>query len=158
MTVKLVTIFHGNIEFGIPGHQALICVFDHKTGTPLAVMDGEYITAIRTAATAAVPTKLLARQDARVLTIVGAGTLGHSHLKIIPKVRDFIDIYGSHHSILMTRRNWQQQAQRATSCRRTLSSPSRKQYAGWMWHVYVQIPAPRLSTPIGFHPVLISPL
>lgn len=92
IAVKLVTVFHGNNELGIPGHQALICVFDPKTGTPIAIMDGTYITAIRTAGGAALSTRLLARQDARVLTIIGAGVQGHSHLKILPRVRDFEDI------------------------------------------------------------------
>src|SRR5215475_4997097 len=92
IAVKIVTIFHCNIELGIPGHQALICVFDQKTGTPVAIMDGTYITAIRTAGGAALSAKLLARTDARVLTIIGAGVQGRSHLRILPLVRDFEDI------------------------------------------------------------------
>jgi len=89
ITVKLVTVFHGNLEPGIPGHQALICLFDHETGAPLAVMDGKYITAMRTAGAAALSARLLARQDARVLAIIGAGVQGRSHLKILPQVRLF---------------------------------------------------------------------
>jgi ornithine cyclodeaminase/thiomorpholine-carboxylate dehydrogenase len=91
-TVKLVTVFHGNQQLGIPGHQALICVFDSATGTPLAVMDGAYITAVRTAASAALSARLLARQDARVLAIIGAGVQGRSHLKMLPRVRNFDEI------------------------------------------------------------------
>jgi ornithine cyclodeaminase/thiomorpholine-carboxylate dehydrogenase len=92
ITVKLVTIFHSNLELGIPGHQALICLFDHETGTPLAVMDGTYITAMRTAGATALSTRLLARQDSSVLAIIGAGAQGHSHLKILPQVRTFNEI------------------------------------------------------------------
>jgi ornithine cyclodeaminase/thiomorpholine-carboxylate dehydrogenase len=92
IAVKIVTVFHGNSDLGIPGHQALISVFDPQTGTPLAVMDGTYITAIRTAGGAALSARLLAREDARVLTIIGAGVQGHAHLKIVPRVRDFADI------------------------------------------------------------------
>lgn len=92
IAVKIVTVFHGNSELGIPGHQALISVFDPQTGTPLAVMDGTYITAIRTAGGAALSARLLARADAHVLTIIGAGVQGHAHLKIVPRVRDFADI------------------------------------------------------------------
>ncbi len=92
VTVKLVSVFHGNEQLGIPGHQALICLFDPQTGTPLSVMDGTYITAIRTAGAAALSTRLLARTDTRVLAIVGAGVQGRSHLKMLPRVRPFSEI------------------------------------------------------------------
>ena len=61
--VKLVAAFHGNPARGLPGHQALICLFDAETGTPLAVMDGTYITALRTAGGAALSARLLARGE-----------------------------------------------------------------------------------------------
>ena len=92
MSVKLVSVFHGNRQLGLPGHQALICLFDPKTGSPLAIMDGEYITAIRTAAGAALATRVLAKANAQVLTIIGAGVQGQSHLKVLPLVRDFSQI------------------------------------------------------------------
>ncbi len=92
VTVKLVSVFHGNEQLGIPAHQALICLFDPQTGTPLAVMDGTYITALRTAGAAALSTRLLARTDTRVLAIVGAGVQGRSHLTMLPRVRQFSEI------------------------------------------------------------------
>lgn len=92
MTIKLVSIFHGNEQLGIPAHQALICLFEAQTGTPLAIMDGTYITALRTAGAAALSTRLLARADASVLTIVGAGVQGRAHLQMLPRVRDFAEI------------------------------------------------------------------
>ena len=92
VTVKLVSVFHGNERLGIPSHQALICLFDPETGTPLSFMDGTYITALRTAGAAALSTRLLARTDTRVLAIVGAGVQGHSHLKMLPHVRQFSEI------------------------------------------------------------------
>ena len=92
VSVKLVSVFHGNKQLGIPSHQALICLFDPQTGTPLAFMDGNYITALRTAGAAALSTKLLARTDTQVLAIVGAGVQGHSHLKMLPHVRPFSEI------------------------------------------------------------------
>ena len=55
-------------------------------------MDGTYITAIRTSAAAAVACDVLARQDARVLTIIGAGVQGEHHLRTFPLVRDFDEI------------------------------------------------------------------
>jgi ornithine cyclodeaminase/alanine dehydrogenase-like protein (mu-crystallin family) len=92
VTVKLVSVFGGNELLGIPTHQALICLFDPETGTPLSVMDGTYITALRTAGAAALSTRLLARTDTRVLAIVGAGVQGRSHLQMLPRVRQFSEI------------------------------------------------------------------
>lgn len=92
IAVKLVSVFHGNHKLGIPGHQALICLFDAETGSTRAVMDGTYITAARTAGGAALSTRLLARENANTLAIIGAGIQGESHLKILPRVRSFKEI------------------------------------------------------------------
>ena len=90
--VKLVSVFPHNDAAGLPSHQALIALFDPATGSPLAVMDGTRITAIRTAGAAAVSARHLARKDSRVLAIIGAGVQGHAHLEIFPRVRDFDEI------------------------------------------------------------------
>ena len=58
LEAKLVTLFSGNEGTGIPTHQGLIALFDEKTGTPLAVMDGTQITAARTGAASAVAARL----------------------------------------------------------------------------------------------------
>lgn len=92
LEVKLVSVFPGNHGSSLPSHQGLIALFDEETGAPLALMDGTYITAIRTGGTAAVSARLLAREDARVLTILGAGVQGHSHLSTFPHVREFAEI------------------------------------------------------------------
>jgi alanine dehydrogenase len=92
MTVKMVTVFEGNVAKGMPSHLALICLFNPETGAPLAVMDGEYITAMRTAGSAAVSVQLLARRGAKRLTILGAGVQGRAHLALVPLTRDFDEI------------------------------------------------------------------
>jgi alanine dehydrogenase len=92
LEVKLVSVFPANHHHGLPSHQGLIMVFDEENGSPLAVMDGTYITAIRTGGTAAVATRVLARDDASVLAILGAGVQGASHLATFPRVRDFKEI------------------------------------------------------------------
>lgn len=89
---KLVSVFPANHEHGMPSHQGLIALFNEKNGTPLGVMDGTYITAIRTGGTAAVATRVLAREDAAVLAILGSGAQGRSHLETFPRVRDFTEI------------------------------------------------------------------
>lgn len=92
ITIKLVSVFHDNQRFGIPSHQAVICLFDAQTGSPLSFMDGGYITALRTAGAAALSTRLLARTDSHVLAIIGAGVQGRAHLKMLPRVRQFTEI------------------------------------------------------------------
>jgi alanine dehydrogenase len=87
---KLVTLFPGNRDR--PTHQALIALFDQATGTPVALMDGTYITAMRTAAAAALATRLLARPDVRVLAILGTGVQSRSAQEMFPRVREFAEV------------------------------------------------------------------
>jgi ornithine cyclodeaminase/alanine dehydrogenase-like protein (mu-crystallin family) len=92
LETKLVSVFPENDAHGMPSHQGLIALFDEMNGTPVALMDGTFITAIRTGGTAAVAARTLAREDARVLAILGAGAQGGSHLATFPRARDFQDI------------------------------------------------------------------
>jgi alanine dehydrogenase len=89
---KLVTVFPGNHARVLPSHQGLIVLFGEEDGTPAAVMDGRHITAVRTGAAAAVAARVLARGDAQVLAILGAGVQGRSHLEALPRVRDFREV------------------------------------------------------------------
>jgi alanine dehydrogenase len=88
LETKLVSVFPDHE----PSHQALIAVFDPETGTPLALTDGTYITATRTAAASALSTRLLAREDSRVLAILGTGVQARSHLDAVTRVRDFEEV------------------------------------------------------------------
>ncbi len=83
MSVKIITVFHDNGRLKLPAHQAIITLFDSETGTPVAFMDGEYITAMRTAAGAILSIQHLARANSKTLALVGAGVLGHAHLRMI---------------------------------------------------------------------------
>jgi len=89
---KLVSVFPGNHDHGLPSHQALIALFDEETGSALAVMDGTHITAMRTAATSALSARLLARPDSRVMAILGAGVQGRHHLDAMRRVGEFHEI------------------------------------------------------------------
>src|SRR5438874_4593842 len=87
---KLVTLFPHNTDR--PTHQAAIVLFDPENGTPLALMDGTHITATRTAAAAALAARLLAREDARVLAILGTGVQALSHARAFARIRDWSEI------------------------------------------------------------------
>lgn len=90
LACKLVTLFPHNTDRHT--HQAVIAVFDPANGTPVALMDGTYITAARTAAGSALATRMLARDDARVLAILGTGVQARSHANALTRVRDFTEI------------------------------------------------------------------
>ena len=92
VAVKLVGVFPGNVGLGLEPHPAVICLLDATTGVCLALMDGEEITGLRTAAGAALSTRALAREDASVLAIVGSGVQARAHLRLLPLVRDFAEI------------------------------------------------------------------
>jgi ornithine cyclodeaminase/alanine dehydrogenase-like protein (mu-crystallin family) len=90
MGIKMVTFYPQNVE--LPTHMAVIALFDPKTGEPLALMDGRYITEMRTAAVSAVATDALAAPDATVLAILGAGVQAKAHLEVLGHVRKFEEI------------------------------------------------------------------
>ena len=87
LSCKLVSVFPGNGMLGLPTHQAVVILFDAETGTAKVLMDGTSITARRTAAGSALATKLLAREEASVLLIVGTGVQARTHAHAIRHVR-----------------------------------------------------------------------
>ena len=84
--LKWVAGFRENPKRGLPPVTALIVLVDPEDGAPLAVMDGTYITAIRTGAASAVFAKALAQKNASTLGIIGAGTQGRMHLRAMAHV------------------------------------------------------------------------
>jgi ornithine cyclodeaminase len=90
LATKLVSLFPRNTDR--PTHQAVIVVFDAENGTALALMDGEAITAARTAAGSALATDLLARKNSDRLAIVGTGVQARAHLRAVSRVRRFMSI------------------------------------------------------------------
>ena len=92
LATKLVTLFPHNAGTGLPTHQALIAVFDPEDGRPAAVLDGTAITAIRTAAGSALATRVLAREDAARLAILGTGVQARSHARAVTRVRAFEEV------------------------------------------------------------------
>src|SRR5262245_63201615 len=92
VSVKLVTVFEENDPAVIPTHQALVCPLAEATGSVRTVMDGTYVTAVRTNGAAALSARLLARPDASVLAVVGAGVQGEVALRMFPRVREIREI------------------------------------------------------------------
>ncbi|MCX4638964.1 ornithine cyclodeaminase family protein [Streptomyces sp. P9-2B-2] len=84
---KLVSVFPHNGGTRVPTHQALIVAFDPHTGEPTALLDGTAITAARTAAGSALSARLLAREDASVLAVLGTGAQARSHAEAMCRVR-----------------------------------------------------------------------
>lgn len=87
LAVKLISVFHGNHERGLPSHQGVVVAFDPETGRPSALIDAASLTAIRTAAVSGLATRLLAREDARELTLLGSGVQAESHVEAMLAVR-----------------------------------------------------------------------
>ena len=85
--VKIVNVHPDNpAKFGLPTVMAVIVLVDPKNGLVSSIMDGAYITSMRTGAAAAVATKYLARKDSRVLGLVGAGVQARTQLMALSRV------------------------------------------------------------------------
>jgi ornithine cyclodeaminase/alanine dehydrogenase-like protein (mu-crystallin family) len=87
MAVKIVSVFNDNPARGLPLIHALVVVVDATTGRPQAAMDGTYLTALRTGAVSGAATDFLARPDARIAAIFGAGAQGRTQLEAVCAVR-----------------------------------------------------------------------
>lgn len=92
LVTKLVSLFPGNAGSGLPTHQAVIAVFDPETGSPVALLDGTEITGVRTAAGSALSVRLLAREDATVLAVLGTGVQARTHARAVVRVRSFDEV------------------------------------------------------------------
>src|SRR5918992_2727246 len=93
--MKVVTYFHNNPKQNLPSILATIMLFSSETGKMIAIMDGSYITAIRTACASAMASKVLSNPTASVLGVLGAGVQAKAHIRALCLVRklDHIKIY-----------------------------------------------------------------
>lgn len=89
---KLISVVPHRAEGGPPSHQGAVVIFDPVTGAPLCQLEAGMITAIRTASASAMATDVLAREGARVLTILGTGEQAWHHACALPAVRRFYEI------------------------------------------------------------------
>ncbi len=87
MAIKIVSVFNDNPARGLPLIHALVVVVDAGTGVPAAVMDGTYLTALRTGAASGAATDLLARAEVETAAVFGAGVQGRTQLEAVCAVR-----------------------------------------------------------------------
>ncbi len=87
VTVKIARLNPGNAEKSLPSVLATIYVYDSSTGRELAHIEAETLTALRTAASSAVATDILAPKDARTLGVFGTGKQARAHIPAIQEVR-----------------------------------------------------------------------
>lgn len=92
MGVKFASGYTKNPEKGLPFIHAAIILTEPETGRPIAIVDGTYITAIRTGAASAVAVKYLARKDSATVGIIGAGLQGRMHILALNEVMDIREI------------------------------------------------------------------
>ena len=89
--IKLVTVFPGNSERGLPAVSAGYLLMDARSGAALAMIDGGELTARRTAATSALAARYLARGDARTLLVVGTGRIARELARCHSAVRSALE-------------------------------------------------------------------
>lgn len=84
---KVVSVNPGNAERGLPAIHAVVLVLEPETGRPLALMDGTWLTALRTGAVGGLAADLLAREDATTVALFGAGVQARTQLEAVRYVR-----------------------------------------------------------------------
>ncbi len=87
LAVKVASVHNRNPARNLPLVNAVVLLFDPSTGVPLAAMEGGYLTALRTGAGGGVATDLLAREDAEVAAIIGAGAQARTQILAVAAVR-----------------------------------------------------------------------
>lgn len=95
---KMLTIFPENAKLGLPSLDGLVILNDRTTGAPLAIMDGQAVTAWRTGAVGGVGIRHLSRRDARTVGIVGAGAQGFHQAVYACAARNIETVYIWNHS------------------------------------------------------------
>jgi len=90
--LKAICLMPGNPARGLDTHQGTVTLFDGQTGIPTAILNASALTEVRTAAVTAVATQALARADASVLAIIGAGIQARAHLHALTAAREFEDV------------------------------------------------------------------
>jgi ornithine cyclodeaminase/alanine dehydrogenase len=86
LAVKALVLNPDNPQHGFASINALVTLLDSHSGVPLAILDGNWVTAVRTAGLSAVAAKRLARPDASIVAFIGCGVQAHSHLRALAEL------------------------------------------------------------------------
>jgi ornithine cyclodeaminase/alanine dehydrogenase-like protein (mu-crystallin family) len=92
LAIKVVTVFPDNSRHGLPSIYGLVVVLDASTGAPVALLEGAHLTALRTGATSGLATKFMARANASVVALFGAGAQARTQLAGVRAVRDIREV------------------------------------------------------------------
>jgi ornithine cyclodeaminase len=139
--LKSLCVMPGNPARGLDSHQGTVTLFDGTIGVPTAILDASAVTSVRTAAVSAVATRVLARDDARVLAILGAGVQAKAHLNALVPVREFAEV----RVFSRSREHARQLADGRASCRRA----PRRRSEGPTWSCWPRVRASRSSVTSG---------
>ncbi len=93
LVIKIASVYKRNPELGLPTVAAVVIVLDPDTGMPLAIMDGDSVTAVRTGAAGGLAADLLSRQEAKKVVLFGAGVQGRSQLRAVMTVRAVEEVF-----------------------------------------------------------------
>jgi alanine dehydrogenase len=91
--VKVVNVFTSNPSKDFPAIQGVVCLLDGETGSPLAILNGTFLTALRTGAASGAATDLLARAEAETVAIIGAGVQACMQLEAMCAVRSIKKVW-----------------------------------------------------------------
>lgn len=89
---KVVSVFQSNSERNLPVTSAMVCLVDSETGVPSAVLNGSYLTQLRTGAVSGAAADLMSRPDSRNLVVIGGGAQGVTQAVAVAAVRDIATI------------------------------------------------------------------
>jgi ornithine cyclodeaminase len=90
--IKVVSDFYGNAARGVPRMSAVITLFDGETGLPRTLMEGGYVTDLRTGAGTGLAARHLARPDSKVLAVIGAGRVARNQIEALSAVFSFSEV------------------------------------------------------------------
>lgn len=84
---KVVSVFQGNPQKGVPATNAMVCMIDQETGIPTAILNGAYLTQLRTGAVSGAAAEYMARKESKNLVVIGGGAQGVTQAVAICAVR-----------------------------------------------------------------------
>lgn len=92
LATKIVSVFKNNVKINLPSTIAILVYSDPSTGLPLAIMEGTYLTALRTGGASGVATKYLSLEDSKKLAIIGCGSQAGAQIEAINAVREIEEV------------------------------------------------------------------